>query len=98
MKLKVVLGTMLVVAGFSGCTTSKPEAMGNLNQELDPTTFYLPNLEAARLVTVSTNGTAAANVMVQTQRVAVKEGGPMRPPLRADDLTVPELLVPASRT
>jgi plastocyanin len=76
MKMTVIMGTMLIVAVLSGCTTSKPEIMGNLNQQLDPASFYLPDTEAARLVTVSTNGTASANVLVQTQRVAVKEGGP----------------------
>jgi plastocyanin len=43
---------------------------------VDPASFYLPGEHAARVVTVSTNDTAAAQVLVQTQRVAVKEGGP----------------------
>ncbi len=50
--------------------------MGNLGQELSPASFYLPNTEASRVVTVATTGIAAANVLVQTQRVAVKETGP----------------------
>ncbi len=76
MKLTLMLGTLAAVAGLSGCATSKPEMGGNLHQELEPASFYLPNAEASRLVTVSTNGTAGAQVLVQTQRVAVKETGP----------------------
>ena len=76
MKVTLILGTVLAVAGLSGCTTSKLEAMGNLHQELEPASFYLPGAEASRLVTVSTNGSALAAVLVQTQRVAVKETGP----------------------
>lgn len=76
MKLRFLLGAVLVAAGISGCATSKPEAMGNLERELDPASFYLPKEDALRLVTVSTNGSASAQVLVQTQRVAVKETGP----------------------
>ena len=76
MKGRLMLGTALAVAGLSGCATLKPEAEGNLHQELDPASFYLPNAEASRMVMVSTNGAAGAQVLVQTQRVAVKEGGP----------------------
>lgn len=75
---------------MAGCATSKPtststsrsassashEAMGNLGRALDMESYYLPKAEAARVVSVTTNGVAAADVLVQTQRVAVKEGGP----------------------
>jgi plastocyanin len=67
---------VLSVAALSGCTTSKPEMMGNLGQELHPESFYLPNAEASRVVTVTTNVPAEANILVQTHRVAVKETGP----------------------
>lgn len=62
--------------GLAGCASSKPELMGNLNQELVPESFYLPNPDAQRFVTISTNLAPTAAVLVQTQRVAVKEGGP----------------------
>jgi hypothetical protein len=68
--------TLMALAGclcLAGCMTSKPEMMGNLHQELDPESFYLPKGDAARVVTVTTNGIATANILVQTQRVAVKE-------------------------
>lgn len=76
MKLNALIAALLTVAVGTGCKTVAPEPMGNLQHELDPGSFYLPNAEAARVVTVATNGTAAINILVQTQRVAVKEGGP----------------------
>ena len=76
MKPNRIAGAFLVTAALSGCTTTKPEMMGNLGQELHPESFYLPSAEASRVVTVTTNGSAAANILVQTHRVAVKETGP----------------------
>ncbi len=76
MKLGLIGGVVLSVAALSSCTTSKPERMGNLGQELHPESFYLPNAEASKVVTVVTNGVAAANILVQTHRVAVNETGP----------------------
>ena len=76
MKLKLIAGALVALATVSGCTTSKPEMEGNLGQELHPESFYLPNREASRVVTVTTNGTAPASILVQTHRVAVKETGP----------------------
>ena len=76
MKLLLVIGAAVMAAGLAGCTTSKPDMAGNSHQELNPESFYLPRGQAAQVVTVSTNGTAGAQVLVQTQRVAVKETGP----------------------
>jgi plastocyanin len=76
MRLGLLGGAVLMVAALGGCTTSKPEMMGNLGHELHPESFYLPNAEASRVVTLATNGTAAATILVQTHRVAVKETGP----------------------
>lgn len=69
-----LLSACLLVA--AGCSTARHETTGNLNHELHAESFYLPNEEAARFVTVTTNGPASADVLVQTQRVAVKETGP----------------------
>ena len=76
--MKITSAALLLVGlvALAGCSTTKPEMMGNLNRELNPESFYLPKDEAARVVTVTTNGTANADVLVQTQRVAVKESGP----------------------
>lgn len=76
MKPAMAAGLALAVAALGGCATSKPEMMGNLSRELDPASFYLPNAAASRVVTVATNGAAAATILVQTHRVAVKETGP----------------------
>jgi plastocyanin len=76
MKPRLIMGAVLAAAALSGCTTSKPQMQGNLGQELHPEAFYLPGAEASRVVSVATNGVAAANILVQTHRVAVKETGP----------------------
>jgi plastocyanin len=76
MKPGVFISSLIALGVLAGCTSSKPELMGNLHLKLDPESFYLPKGEAARFVTVSTNGAATVAVLVQTQRVAVKEGGP----------------------
>ena len=76
MKLVVIVGAVVASAGLCGCTTSKPEMMGNLTEELHPESFYLPSPDASRIVTVATNGAATTTVLVQTHRVAVKESGP----------------------
>ena len=75
MKHSASIAILLTVAVFAGCKSPEAE-MGNLHHELDMQSFYLPNAEASRIVSVTTNGTATANILVQTQRVAVKEGGP----------------------
>ena len=61
---------------MTGCRTSKPEMMGNANKKLDMASFYLPNAEASRVVSVTTNGPVVANILVQTHAIAVKETGP----------------------
>ena len=78
MKTSLSLAVVIGVAAFAltGCTTSKPEMMGNLHQELSSESFYLPNAEASRVVSITTNQVAPANIVVQTHRVAVNETGP----------------------
>ncbi len=75
MKRSVSIATLIAVVALAGCKSPEAE-LGNLHQELDPASFYLPNAEASHVVSVTTNGVAAAQVLVQTQRVAVKETGP----------------------
>jgi plastocyanin len=76
METRWIAGLALAGMALGGCATSKPEMMGNLHQELSPESFYLPNDEASRVVTVTTNGMAMTSILVQTHRVAVKESGP----------------------
>jgi len=75
-KLSLLFTTFLVPALVTGCTTAPPESMGNANQSLDQQSFYLPKADASRIVSVATNGIVGANIVLQTQRVAVKETGP----------------------
>jgi plastocyanin len=75
-RLRWLMGAVLAIAAFGGCSSSKPEMMGNLHEEVNPESFYLPNAEGSRVVTVATNGVVTANILLQTQRVAVKETGP----------------------
>lgn len=75
MKNSAAIGSLLAALVLASCKS--PEAgMGNLQHELDLGSFYLPGARASRIVSVATNGTAKASVLVQTQRVAVKETGP----------------------
>ena len=76
MKSTFAIPTLFAALVLGGCTSSKPEAMGNLREELHPDSYYLPNAEASRIVSVTTNGTVGANIVVETHRVAVNETGP----------------------
>lgn len=78
MKTCLIITTFVLVCVLTGCMTSKPEAMGNMDKKLDMASFYLPNAEASRVVSVTTttNGPVAATILVQTHAVAVKETGP----------------------
>lgn len=77
MKTSVILLTFVLVA-LAGCMTSTPEPAGNMGKKLDMSSFFLPNAEASRVVSVTanTNGPVTANILVQTHAVAVKETGP----------------------
>lgn len=66
----------LVAAVLTACTTAKPTAQHAGMGADEPESFYLPNAEAARVVSVTNAGPAAATVLVQTHRAAVKETGP----------------------
>jgi plastocyanin len=69
------IAVVIAATALAGCKSPETE-MGNMHHELDMQSFYLPNAEASRIVSVATNGVAAANVLVQTHRAAVKETGP----------------------
>lgn len=78
MKFKLLALLSALALTLTGCMTHKSEAMGNLGEKLDMSTFYLPNTEASRIVSVTsnTNGPIGAHVYIQTHAVAVKETGP----------------------
>jgi plastocyanin len=71
-----ILSLIAILALATGCTTH--ETMGNAGEKLDMSTFYLPNTDAMRIVSVTTgtNAPFAAQVYIQTHAVAVKETGP----------------------
>src|SRR3954451_11857963 len=76
MKIKLFFAASILATAATGCMTH--ESMGNMGEKLDMTQFYLPNAEASKVVSVSsnTNGPIRATVYVQTHAVAVKENGP----------------------
>lgn len=60
---------------LAGCVSPKEDMAPPMSPE-QMEAFYLPDAEASRVLSVATNGVAAANILVQTHRVAVKETGP----------------------
>src|SRR4051794_30972386 len=76
MKPKLFFSVLSTAVAVTGCMTH--EQMGNMGEKLDMTQFYLPNAEASKIVSVTsnTNGPIGATVYVQTHAVAVKETGP----------------------
>lgn len=75
MKFDLIIPTLLGIVVLSGCATSKMESKERSPEKPDPKLFYLPNAEASRVVSVTTNGVSGANILVQTHRVAVNETG-----------------------
>ena len=73
MNVGLAIATSGLAAITTGCMTLAPEATGNLNQELDRSSFYMPTAEASRIVTVTSNGPARATILIQTHAIAVKE-------------------------
>jgi plastocyanin len=75
MKIKLFFTASILAIAATGCMIH--ESMGNMGEKLDMSTFYLPNAEASRIVTVTsdTNAPIGAHVYVQTHAVSVKENG-----------------------
>jgi len=69
-----VLGIAAFVAGCAGTEPEGPKPMTQEQME----SYFMPGIEAAKIVSVSTetNTPVGANVLVQTHAVAVKETGP----------------------
>ena len=68
---------VLVAAGvLTGCATNKHEPMKAGHDQEEVSSFYLPNAEAAQVVSVTNAGPAAMSILIQTHRAAVKETGP----------------------
>ncbi len=77
-RLITICLTLVTLA--SGCATQRVQsAVGTESMEASmasPTSDYLPNADAAQVLSVTNAGPATAVVVVQTQAVAVKETGP----------------------
>lgn len=73
MKSSFALPLLLLAGIAAGCATHPPEPAGNLAEEPDPSSFFMPNADASRVVTVTTNGQASANLLIQTHGVSTKE-------------------------
>jgi plastocyanin len=70
---------VLAVAGaLAGCMTSRSDVAAAGKMKHAEESCFLPGAEASRIVSVTgTNaGPVAANILVQTHAVVVKEGGP----------------------
>ncbi len=66
------IGRKIVIAALASLIgTASASAMPPMDQH-----FYLPNAAASKIVSVAKGGTADAEVIVLTERVAVKETGP----------------------
>lgn len=76
MKVKLLVVVFALAVAATGCMTH--EGMGNMAEKLDMSQFYLPNADASKIVSVSsnTNSAVGATIYVQTHAVAVKENGP----------------------
>jgi plastocyanin len=76
MKVKLFTAVFALAIVATGCMTH--QEMGNMGEKLDMSQFYLPDAEASKIVSVSsnTNGAIGATIYVQTHAVAVKETGP----------------------
>lgn len=69
--MKANQALLLLPLFLFGCATTKTEEMAKPHAP-----DYLPSGDAARVVTVTNAGPAAATIVVLTQAVAVKETGP----------------------
>jgi plastocyanin len=78
MKCGMTFAASLVAGVLAGCATHTPDTSGNPGQPLDAASFYLPNAQASKIlsVTTDTNAPARAAVLVQTHAVVIKETGP----------------------
>ncbi len=76
MKSGILFPSLVAVGVLTGCATSRPEMAQGEQEKHDMGSFYLPSAEASRVVSVTNTGPAAASVLVQTHRAAVKEAGP----------------------
>jgi plastocyanin len=76
MKSSLLAAVLGGIVALNGCVSSPHEMSMTGKKMPGPEAFYLPNEEASRVVSVTPTGPAAASLVVQTHRAAVKETGP----------------------
>jgi plastocyanin len=75
MKIARLFLMLSASAIFTGCVSTKQEMPKPMSKE-EMESFFMPNAQASKVVSVTTNGPALANILVQTHGVATKETGP----------------------
>jgi plastocyanin len=76
MNLKIAIPTLVATGILTSCTTTKHEPMPAKHDQEEMQSFYLPNVEASQVVSVTNAGPAAMSLLIQTHRAAVNETGP----------------------
>jgi plastocyanin len=74
--LLMVVTILIGVGALGGCATPPRGPLPAGHGPTEPESFYLPNAEASRVVSVTRTGPATEGFLVQTHAVAVKETGP----------------------
>jgi plastocyanin len=77
----IIFVSTLAAATLTGCPSMKSESPGNAvmsatEEKMAKDTEILPDAAASKVVSMANAGTTKASILVQTQRVAVKETGP----------------------
>lgn len=80
-KTGIMLASVLAAVALTGCSSMKTESAGNAamsatEERMAQDTEILPNAAALKVVSLATTGQPRMSILVQTQRVAVKETGP----------------------
>ncbi len=78
MKIPRLIFALTTSALFAGCAGLNHEMNMPVMSPQEMNSFFMPNAEASKIVSVSTstNISVMANLVVQTQAIAIKEGGP----------------------
>ncbi len=67
---------LLGIGVLTGCAITHHEPAKTGQESMAKPSFYLPNAEASKIVSVTNAGPAAMSILIQTHRAAVKETGP----------------------
>jgi plastocyanin len=76
MNLRIFIPALAAAGILSSCATARHEPMPAKPDQEEMPSFYLPNTETSRTVSVTKTGPAAMSILIQTHRAAVNETGP----------------------